>query len=293
MRTYLALSVFVFGAALSLVYTSLFFHRGLAHRALTLNPWLKAWIAWSGVWVTGVDPKAWICMHRLHHAYSDTARDPHSPVQVGVVGVFTRQRLAYRRIVRGLVDGDPQLTLRVADLHMQVSAINRHRWLWCLPYGLHLVLAIACGALAHAWLVGVACFAGTMSHPVVGWAVNAFGHHSGARTFATRDNSRNNLWLGWLALGEGYQNNHHRYPRSARFSRRWPEVDAGYALCQLLERMGLLSIRRPLLMPAALPPVDTTGALRPSGAMGRSLWLEPRRKGPQRGLDPPHAQCVP
>ena len=85
MRPWFALSTFLLGASLSLVYTSIFYHRALAHRALILRPWLETWIAWSGVWITGIDPKGWVCMHRLHHAHSDGPLDPHIPVQVGVI----------------------------------------------------------------------------------------------------------------------------------------------------------------------------------------------------------------
>ena len=62
-------------------------------------------------------------------------------------------------------------------------------------------------------------------------------------------NSRNNLLAAWLILGEGFQNNHHRYPASARFSYRRHEVDLGYGACVLLEKLGLLEIRREHLIP--------------------------------------------
>ncbi|MEO2168503.1 MAG: hypothetical protein ABGY42_10365, partial [bacterium] len=88
-----------------------------------------------------------------------------------------------------------------------------------------------------------------MSHPIEGWIVNALGHAVGGRNFDTDDNSRNNHFGAWLILGEGFQNNHHAYPDSARFSYRASEIDPGYGLSLLLERAGLVSIRRETLIP--------------------------------------------
>jgi stearoyl-CoA desaturase (delta-9 desaturase) len=83
-----------------------------------------------------------------------------------------------------------------------------------------------------------------MSHGTQGVLINALGHGWGGRNFDVDDNSRNNHLTAWLVLGEGYQNNHHRYPASARFSFRWWEVDAGYGLCRVLESLGVLEIDR-------------------------------------------------
>src|SRR5690606_32211175 len=64
---------------LTITYTSVFYHRGFTHGAITLRPWFRKFIVWSGPLLTGMDVKAWSTMHRLHHKYSDTKRDPHSP----------------------------------------------------------------------------------------------------------------------------------------------------------------------------------------------------------------------
>jgi fatty-acid desaturase len=104
-------------------------------------------------------------------------------------------------------------------------------------------------ALAVGWLLGAAYFLGMMSHPVQGGLVNSLGHAWGGRNFDTPDNSRNNHPVAWLIFGEGFQNNHHRYPASARFSYRRHEVDLGYAACILLEKLGLVEIQRASLIP--------------------------------------------
>ena len=92
-----------------------------------------------------------------------------------------------------------------------------------------------------------------LSHPLQGFVVNAFGHRFGGRNFDTPDHSRNNLIVAALVFGEGLQNNHHRYPASARFSYRLPELDLGYVWCQGLEKLRCLSINRATLIPRRAP----------------------------------------
>ena len=80
-----------------------------------------------------------------------------------------------------------------------------------------------------------------MSHPFEGWLVNSLGHAVGYRNFDTADQSRNNTWVAWYALGEGLQNNHHHNPGRANFAVAKGEVDLGYYICRALVAMGLLS----------------------------------------------------
>ena len=82
-------------------------------------------------------------------------------------------------------------------------------------------------------------------------AINFLGHAYGSRNFDSDDDSRNNHFAAWLVLGEGFQNNHHRYPSSARFSYRRFEVDLGYGVCRTLQAFGVLEIVERTLMPRA------------------------------------------
>jgi stearoyl-CoA desaturase (delta-9 desaturase) len=231
-----------------MVFITVFYHRGLAHQSVTLSPGLRRLVIATGVWVTGLDPKGWACMHRLHHAHSDTPLDPHSPVNVGIFGVFSAQLRSYKRVLRKLIQGNRELEGVVRDLDFPVSRLNR-RGLWLAPYLAHLGVAAALALALRSPLAGLAYFAGLMSHPVQGWLVNSFGHAKGYRTFPLADDSRNNTLVGLFVMGEGYQNNHHRYPRSAKFSLLWREVDLGYVFCRLFDAVGLLEIRRETLIP--------------------------------------------
>ena len=271
----LCVLVFVLAYSLNIATITVGYHRALAHSAVRLSPRLRWMVIVWGSWITGLDPKAWSVMHRMHHAYSDTTEDPHSPLNVGIIGIGMEQLRSYERVLRGLKRNDPVYTRHAQDLDFELSWVNRTRR-WYLPYVLHVSVGLAIAA-SGAWLLGLAYFAGMMSHPIQGGMVNAFGHAIGGRNFETKDNSRNNLIVAWLVWGEGLQNNHHRHPKSAKFSYRSWEPDIGFTVCLLLETLGLLTIEYQYLIPT--PPqheavVRTTRAIiepqvRPTSVEGR------------------------
>ena len=235
------ISVFVAAYLLNISYISIFYHRGLTHDAIQLSPGLRKFVIATGSWVTGIDPKAWSCMHRMHHIYSDTDKDPHSPMRWGIFGTILGQLYSYNTTLRGLKRLDPQYTSVVPDLDFDINWLNRHR-LWLAPYLTHAAIWLILGLGFHSWLLGYAYFAGMMTHPLQGWLVNAFGHAAGYRNFKVDDNSRNNTLVAWFVFGEGYQNNHHRFPKAAKFSMRWFEVDMGYGMARFMSALGLLTI---------------------------------------------------
>jgi stearoyl-CoA desaturase (delta-9 desaturase) len=253
----LCAGVFAASYSLSLCYITVFYHRGFAHGALRMPPAVRRFVAATGNWVTGIDVKAWTCMHRIHHAQSDKPGDPHSPVNVGVFGVAFTQLRSYERILVQLLRREPETAAVVADLEFDVHWVNRGKLgflrIWWLPYLVHAAIGFALWRESGVPLLGLAFFVGIVSHPLQGWVVNALGHSVGSRNFALPDNSRNNHPAAWLIWGEGLQNNHHAFPASARFAyRRW-ELDFGYLVCLLLDTVGLVTIRREKLMPRPMP----------------------------------------
>jgi stearoyl-CoA desaturase (delta-9 desaturase) len=238
---FLSLSVFVVTYVLNIFYITVLYHRGLAHGSVTLRPFMRKFTVATGNWVTGIDPKAWACMHRQHHLYSDTSKDPHSPWNDGVFGLIRAQLKAYTRTLAYLDRGKPEYLEVVKDLDFPISFVNRKR-VWWLPYLIQAAIALALAFTFHAWILGVAYWAGMMSHPVQGWLVNSFAHKFGYQNFENGDESRNNTLVAWLVMGEGYQNNHHARPFSARFSVRWFELDGGYLLCKVARALRLIDL---------------------------------------------------
>jgi stearoyl-CoA desaturase (delta-9 desaturase) len=181
-------------------------------------------------------------MHRRHHLYSDTPRDPHSPLFQGVLPLLYGQLKSYEETLVGLIKNKKEFTSFVTDLDFPVSFLNR-KGFWYLPYVLQAALALAIGWGSGYWLWGFAYWLGIMSHPIQGWMVNALAHRFGYRNFPTADNSRNNYFVALLVWGEGYQNNHHHAPQSALFGVKWWELDLGFYLCRLGKWLGLLEMR--------------------------------------------------
>lgn len=246
--TYLLVCALVFLAAYALVIvtTSIGFHRGLCHGALEIHPLARTLLLRSSVWITGIDPKVWVVMHRTHHLHSDTKEDPHSPKNMrNVVSMFFAQMVGYDAVNQGLRRGDEKYTSLGKDLEMSWPASSGF---WLAPYLLHLVLAVALGYFAG-WLLALALFGGLICHAFQGVIINYFGHSRGPRNFDTPDDARNNHFGAWILLGEGFQNNHHQYPASARFSYRPSEVDFGYAVCLMLQALGIVTVNQATLMP--------------------------------------------
>lgn len=231
--------LFLLGYIINMFYITVLYHRGLTHKAVELSPFAIKWTAATGIWMTGIDPKSWVCMHRLHHDHSDTEHDPHSPVHRGIFGVGMAQLKYYEKTLIGLIKRNPLYTNVVKDLDFSVSSLNK-KGLWWVPYVLHLAIAVLISFLFQSWAPGFFYWLGIMSHPIQGWLVNSLAHRFGYRNFKTEDNSRNNTLVAWFVAGEGYQNNHHAKPQSAKFSEKWYEFDAGYIMCKMAAGVGLL-----------------------------------------------------
>jgi len=233
------IAILIITFQLTLAYISIFYHRAFTHRSIILNPVLKKFVIATGNWLTGIEPKTWICMHRRHHLYSDTKLDPHSPQNHGLYSLLWYQLKAYERTTTKLRAKHRDYTRIVKDLDFPIHWLNRNG-LWYLPHILHLLIATFIAIYFHAYLFAACYWIGMNSHPIQGWLVNGLGHSKGYRTFKTPDSSTNNLAVGYFVMGEGFQNNHHQDARQAKFSVKWWEIDTGYGLCKILEWVGLL-----------------------------------------------------
>lgn len=241
---FIALAIFCFGYILNMFYITVLYHRALSHKAILLGPKMMKWLGATGIWVTGLEPKAWSAMHRLHHKHSDKDLDPHSPSNLGLMGVWVGQYRVYKELVNKLITKeDHDLNQLVVDIPFDISALNK-RNLSTLPYFVHGLLGIILGYVLNSPIIGVAYFLGIMSHPLQGWMVNALAHRFGGRNFEIDDDSRNNLFVAYFVFGEGLQNNHHAHPLRANFAHKKLELDMGYWMCLVAERFQLLKINR-------------------------------------------------
>ena len=173
-------------------------------------------------------PLWWAVYHRLHHKHSDTPNDPHSPVMGGFWHGHIRWLFTYDFTRLDLSS--------VRDLTKYRELVWLERF-WMVP---PLLMAGACFA-AGGWggLVYGYCLSVVLVFQLT-FAVNSFGHLFGSQRFATGEGSRNNFLLGYLGMGDGWHNNHHRAPYSARHGFAWYELDMSYNFIQLLARLGLV-----------------------------------------------------
>ena len=215
------------------VATTVFLHRSLSHRALTLSAPVRfafrvlTWIT------TGIRPRQWVAVHRKHHAFTDIEGDPHSPVLLGWVRVQLKNVALYRREAT-----NPATVAKYAkDLPAdRWDRILFDRALLGLGLGVGL-LVVAFGPVAGllAAFVHVNLYLGGSA------AVNAIGHHFGRKPYP---NGAGNLqWLAFLTAGEGLHNNHHAAPTSAKLAHRWYEIDPGWYVIRTLTWMRLARVR--------------------------------------------------
>ncbi len=239
-------------------YSSLFFqtffqHRYAAHAAFTMN---KGWerVCYVLAWITQgssyLSPRAYAIMHRMHHAYTDTAQDPHSPsFSPNLFHMMWRTRNFYVDIASRKTEIDPKFTKNVPDWEafdrFAESNVSRIAWI-----GVYTAFFIAFSPSAWWYLLLPIII---VMGPFHGAVINWFAHKYGYINFRVRNTSKNLLVVDFLMLGESYHNNHHKHPSAINFGRRWHEIDPIYPVIRLLAWMRVIRIAKPAPVTIALP----------------------------------------
>ncbi len=223
---------------LAIFTTTVYLHRALSHRALTVGS--PAAIPFRVIiWMTtGMRPREWVAVHRKHHAATDTFDDPHSPLQVGFWRVQLGNVGLYKRCA-----SDPSNVRKYArDLppdHLDRAAFDHS--LAGLVIGIAIIV-VTMWALGFGLLTGfLAAGLHAVLYVMLSGAINAVGHTRGTQPYS---NSATNLQsLAFITAGEGLHNNHHAAPTSARFSLNRAELDPGWWLVRVLVKLHLAQIR--------------------------------------------------
>lgn len=204
--------------------TTIYLHRALAHRALTLSGPVSQAFRFV-IWVsTGIRPRQWVAVHRKHHAFTDVQGDPHSPVLHGWVKVQLLNVAMYRR------EANNAETVARYARDIPVTRMDRVAYDHAL---VGLALGVAGAVAVFGWRVGLlAAFVHVNLYLGGSAAVNAIGHHFGRRPY--ENNAGNLQWLAFITAGEGLHNNHHAAPTSARLSHRWYEIDPAWYVIKVL-----------------------------------------------------------
>jgi len=218
----------------AVIATSVYLHRGLAHRALRLHP-IADFLFRCVLWIsTGQNRREWVAVHRKHHAFTDKEGDPHSPLLLGFWKVQLGNVFYYVREAR-----NPETITRWAK-DIKDDIWDRLIFNWGTA-GAVLGVALAMLLLGPVWGLGVSIAHFVLYVFLLAPAINALGHWWGRRNFLN-NNATNLRILAWLTGGESLHNNHHAYPSSPKFSMRRFEFDPSWVVIKLLMAVRLVSV---------------------------------------------------
>jgi stearoyl-CoA desaturase (delta-9 desaturase) len=206
------------------------YHRLLTHRGYKVPRLLKYFLVTCGTLTLEGGPLYWVVNHRVHHQLTDRHGDPHTPREGG-----WWSHAGWVIYGKGL-SSQPELLRKyapdiLADRYLML--LSEYHW---VPLMLLAVILFAAGGWPFV-LWGI-FFRVTLSLHAT-WLVNSATHMWGSRRFSTHDDSRNLWWVALLTGGEGWHNNHHAYPVSARHGLAWYEYDLNYYCIWLLGKLGL------------------------------------------------------
>lgn len=218
---------------IAVLITSIYLHRGLAHRSLVLHPAAEL-VCRVLLWLfTGQRRQEWVAVHRKHHTYTDRAGDPHSPRLLGFWRVQLFNVYYYAR------EAKKSDTLRRFAPDLAEDRLDRlvfsHGWtglaagtgVLCLALGLWAGLA---AMVLHAVLYVF----------VLAPLINGLGHWHGRQTF--RNSAYNIRLLSYVTGGESLHNNHHAHPRAAKFSMSAREYDPSWTVIRILAALRVITV---------------------------------------------------
>jgi sn-1 stearoyl-lipid 9-desaturase len=205
------------------------YHRLLTHRSFKAPKWLEYALTALGTMSVQDDAVRWVATHRIHHQFTETERDPHS----------TRPGFWWAHIgwiLKGTAQDHDRATLKkcVPDLMKDKFHLILAKYYY-VPLILSGFLLFAIGGWGMV-------FWGVFVRVVVGWHttwfVNSLSHIFGRRPFETNDDSTNNWFVALLTFGEGWHNNHHAFPTSARHGLKWYQLDMNWIAIRIFEKLG-------------------------------------------------------
>jgi stearoyl-CoA desaturase (delta-9 desaturase) len=229
---------------LSLFCQTFFLHRYSSHKMFSMS---KGWerffylLTFLTQGSSFLNPRAYAIMHRMHHTYSDTQKDPHSPhFFKDIWSMMIQTKNMYMDYVNYKIE--PEEAFRGNYPEWPLIDKIGDLWITRITFGLaYLAFYIVFAhnpflylLLPIQWLMG----------PVQGAIVNWCGHKYGYSNFDNKDHSKNTLPLDFFLMGELFQNNHHKSPNRPNFAKRWFEFDPTFPVMALLNKLGIIKMRR-------------------------------------------------
>ncbi len=224
-----AVAIFLYWMATGLGI-SMGYHRLHTHRSYKLPRFMEYFFAVCGTLTLEGGPIFWVATHRIHHQFSDKPGDPHSPRD----GAWW-SHVGWLLVGESKHNNTKLMAKYAPDLAKDPFYVWLNDYHWTTVIALAVILFALGGLPLMLW--------GTCVRIVFGlhatWLVNSATHMWGRRRFDTRDDSRNNWWVALLTFGEGWHNNHHAHPTSARHGLAWYELDLSWISISILKFFGI------------------------------------------------------
>ena len=195
-------------------------HRYLTHKSFKTSKFWESVMLYTSIFATVGTPLGWVGTHRLHHAYSDTEKDPHSPFSIGFLKSYLHIWNKFTipsNVVKDIISNKTAMTIHKRYLEILLVSVF-------LLYIVNPVLGMVIYSIP----------AMLMFHSTA--ITNSINHKFGYRNFNTNDSSTNLMLPGWLLAGEGWHNNHHKNPSSPTFSSKWSEFDLTWHFIKLIRK---------------------------------------------------------
>ena len=231
------------------------YHRLLTHRGYKAPKWLEYFLTVCATLALEGGPIFWVATHRVHHQLTDKEGDPHSPRD----GKWW-SHMGWIILGKTLHQNTKELSPYVPDLRKDKFHNFISTWHWVPITVLGLIILAVGGWKMVLWgiflrtTVGLHCT----------WLVNSATHIWGSQRFVTGDDSTNNFAIAMMTFGEGWHNNHHAHPQSAKHGLAWYEIDFNWMQIWALSKLGVIrDVKLPRLdkRPAVAVPTEATPVL--------------------------------
>lgn len=188
-----------------------------------------------------LNPRAYAILHRMHHAYSDTVKDPHSPhFFKDVFGMMIATKNMYLAYLLHKIEPEPAFRGNYPEWPI-IDRIG-DSWLWRLACAAFYIWFYV--TFATQWWMFFFLPIHFLMGPIHGAIVNWCGHKYGYSNHDNDDHSKNSLPWDFLLMGELFQNNHHKRPNSPNFATKWWEFDPTYPMMKVMHWLRIIKIRK-------------------------------------------------
>ena len=245
---YAVIAAFVGHWYLSLFCQTFFLHRYSAHKMFRMNKFWERFfylLTYLSQGSSYLSPRAYAILHRMHHAFSDTERDPHSPHHTkNVFTMMWETKDIYNAVLNRKRAVETQFDRNYPEWRFieKLGDSWASRLGWGVLYSVFYILAYI--YLDMHWIFFLLLPIHFLMGPIHGAIVNWSGHKYGYQNFDNNDKSKNSLIVDFLMMGELFQNNHHKRPNSLNFGSRWFEFDPTYPVIKLLNRLKIIEVRK-------------------------------------------------